>query len=74
MAFHVFQFHLQVEVNRQSVGPHQLLHQILFPVWDVQLHIYRHRYVILEQKPLESSPQKSPNLIINNLFIILLWK
>lgn len=31
--------YLYVEVNRESVGPHQLWHQICFPVWDVLLHI-----------------------------------
>lgn len=41
-AIHNIRQYLQVEINRQSLGPHQPLHQILLPVWDVLLQIYRH--------------------------------
>lgn len=39
---HNIRQYLQVEINRQGVGPHQPLHQILLPIWDVLLQIYIH--------------------------------
>ena len=42
-------WYLDVEVHWQRVRPHQLLHQVLLPVWDFQLHIYAHTHTHIRE-------------------------